>query len=476
MNRLHRLLSAEIVVGIFAAQGTIALAGNEDSIQQVLAAGQQAMLDRHYGQAVHILRDGLKAHPQDNRLRLELGRVYISTEADSRAIQLFSEILATEPDNRLAKLELARVLGYNRRYERSNEIYRKLLSTNPADEAASIGLASNLLNQRRSSEARAAVEEGLKFHSNSLRLQEYKDRIETAVLGGEEREVGRRPNLVETTIDYVNDSAGNHSWRSSQRVELGISPGLTNRLLVEQQLQHSVDDPFEVVQTFSDELRWKPHEWLLFSAGAGAVLFNNQETRAIYDTSLAFQPIQHVQLSAGFSRVPIIPDAEATERKLTAQGWETFASWTPGRWQINARWSRQHYSDKNTGSRQSAELVREWVASGLTLETGYRYRHYSFDQELEHGYFSPYSYRSHLAMAGVSFHPGTRYRGEFLVRSGLESIAAGSGFRAAWEINTRNEVLLGKWTLELDYSRYHLVQNSGAFRADAGQIAFTYRF
>jgi hypothetical protein len=197
---------------------------------------------------------------------------------------------------------------------------------------------------------------------------------------------------------------------------------------------------------------------------------------AIYETSLAFQPKQHLVLGAGFSRVPVIPDAEATEHKLTAQGFEAFASWTPAVWQINTHWSRQHYSDENIGSRQSAEVIREWGAPRVTFEMGYRYRRYSFDHDPEHGYFSPDSYQSHLAMAGVHLHPGKRYRGSFLVHSGMESATADSPYHAAWEIHTRNEVLLGHWTLDLDYSKYHLVQNSGAFRAEAGRFAFTYHF
>ena len=191
MERLQRVLIAAILAAIcFAAGGTRAFASGEESVQQALAAGQQAMLERHYGEAVHVLRDGLKDHPEDNRLRLELGRAYLSSGEDGRAIRLFREILGTEPDNRLAKLELARALGYGRQYGRSDEIYRELLSANAADEAAAIGLASNLLHQQRSSEAREVANGALKFHPNSLRLQEYKDRIESGHLGGEEREVG----------------------------------------------------------------------------------------------------------------------------------------------------------------------------------------------------------------------------------------------------------------------------------------------
>jgi len=122
--------------------------------------------------------------------------------------------------------------------------------------------------------------------------------------------------------------------------------------------------------------------------------------------------MRHLVLGAAFSRVPIIPDAEASEHRLTAQGWEVFSIWTPARWQINLHGSRQHYSDGNIGSRQSAEVSRELGTPRLTFELGYRYQHYGFDQELAHGYFSPNSYQSHLAMVGVRFHPGRRYQGE----------------------------------------------------------------
>jgi tetratricopeptide (TPR) repeat protein len=477
MGRPQRLLTVAILgVICFAADGTRACASDDDSIQRALAAGQQAMLERHYRQAVHVLRNGLRDHPEDSRLRLELGRAYLSSGADGRAVRLFREILRTEPDNRLAKLELARALGYGQQYGSSDEIYKELLSANAADETAAIGLASNLLHQQRSSQARDVVDRALTFHPNSLRLQEYKDRIESGHLGGEEREVVVARNLWETDVDYVNDSAGNHSWRSAQRLDFGIRPNLSNDLLLDQQFQHGLRDSFEAVETFNEELQWRLRESLLLSAGGGAARYNNADVHAIYDTSLTFQPMRHFVLGAAFSRVPIIPDAEATEHRLTAQGWEAFSILTPAHWQVNTQWSRQHYTDGNIGSRQGAELIREWRSPRLVFEAGYRYRRYSFQQELADGYFSPNNYQSHLAIAGVRFHSGRRYRGEFLVRSGLESPSAGNDFRGAWEIHARNELLLGNWTLDLDYLKYHLVQETGAFRADAGRFAFAYHF
>jgi lipopolysaccharide biosynthesis regulator YciM len=479
MGRRQRLFITAILVGIcMTADGTRAHASDEDPIQRVLAAGQQAILERHYGQAVRILSRGLKNYPQDNRLRLELGRAYLSGGSDSRAIRLFREILQTEPDNRSAKLELARALGYDRQYLRSDAIYKELLNANETDETAAIGLASNLLHEERALEAREVVDRALTFHANSLRLQEYKDRVEGRLFGGEEREVVLPRNLVEADVDYVNDSAGNHSWRAFERVDFGLRPGLTSRMLFEQQFQHSPGLSLEAVETFAEQLRWRPRESLMVSAGGGAVRFNDRDNvHAIYDTSVAFQPRRHLVIGGGFSRVPITPDAEASQHELTAQGWEAFANWTPGRWQLVVRGSRQHYSDGNVGDRQSAELIREWGRPQLTFELGYRYRHYGFSEPgLQNGYFNPDNYQSHLGLVGVGSQLGKRYRGSLLLRSGLESVAAGNPYQSAWEIHARNELRLGNWTFELDYSKFHLLQDTGAFSADAGRLGFIYHF
>jgi hypothetical protein len=478
MERLKGFLTAVILAATCVlATGTRAFASDQESIQQVLAAGQQAMLERHYVQAVHVLRNGLKDYPADNQLRLELGRAYLSTGADSRAIRLFREVLGAEPNNRLAKLELARTLGFRGEYQASNNLYRELLSANAADEAAAIGLASNLLHERRKADAGTVVAEALALHSDSLRLQEFKDRIDNGNLGGEERERRKAPNLVDIETDYFNDSAGNHSWRSEQRLDLEFRPGLSSRGIFEQHFQHSRDDSFEAVGTFTGQLRWKPRDWLSASAGGGAVRFNNHDdVHAIYETSLALQPVRSLLLGGGFSRVPIIPNAEASEHRLTAQGWRAFGGWTGAHWRISARGSRDHYSDKNIASRQTAEAIREWRIRGLNFQMGYRYRHYGFNLDLAHGYFSPDSYQSHLAVAGVRFHPTRRYRGEILARGGAESMASRAPFSQAWEINVRNELSLGDWALQLDYSRYHLLQDTGAFRAEAGRFAVAYHF
>src|SRR5882672_5780481 len=98
MSRVHRLLTAVMLAVIcFSAEGARAFADAEDPVRRILAAGQQAMLERHFAQAIRIFRNGLKSHPEDQQLHLELGRAYLADGEDGLAIRLFREILRTSP-------------------------------------------------------------------------------------------------------------------------------------------------------------------------------------------------------------------------------------------------------------------------------------------------------------------------------------------------------------------------------------------
>ena len=441
-----------------------------------LARAQSEILDRHYSEAVRILRSALLQHPEEVVFQLELGRAYLATGKDRKAQGLFQEILKKEPGNRFAQLELARTLAYRRRYEQSDQLYRQLLFANAADETAAIGLTSNLMHEGRSAEAAAVANTALGYHPNSLRLLEYKDRIAGGLLAGEERPPQTGSNFFSAATDYVNDSAGNHSWLGTQHLDLRIRPALTSDLHVEQHFLHSLDDSRELVQTFSETIRWKPFERLAVSGGGGGIRFDKGDVRAIYEATLSGLLGSHFLLGAGFSRIPIVPDAEAAEHQLTAQGWEAFSLWTHDHWHVNMRASRRHYSDDNIGDHEWAEVLHQWTRGKLAYSGGYRFRHYGFSKDLAHGYFSPDNYQSHQASFGVVIRPSRRYRGELTALVGAESIASGADFQFAWEINVRNQLTLGRCELNLDYSKYRMAQATGAFRADAGRFEFAYRF
>lgn len=415
-------------------------------------------------------------YPSEPALQLELGRAYSAIGEDRKAERLFLEILAREPESRPAQLELARTLAYQGHYIQSDQIYRYLLSLNPADEAAAIGLTSNLLREHRPGEAAAVADAALGYHANSLRLLEFKDRIAEGLFGGEERALPSTDNTFSAAADYINGSAGNHSWRAAERLELRLAPSLTSDLHLEQDVLHGLDDPLEIAQTFSEALRWKPLERLSVSAGAGAIRFDKGAVRGLYETMLSGQAASHLVVGAGFSRVPIVPDAEAAEQQLTAQGWDAFSIWTPARWQINLSASRMQDSDGNAGARQSVDAIRQWNTAKLGYSAGCRMRHYGFNRGVSHGYFSPDNYQSYQGEFGLTFHPGQRYRAEVTAYIGAESIAAGAPFQSAWEVTFRNQLKLGRWDLGLDYFTAHMAQVTGAFRADGARFVLIHHF
>jgi len=456
--------------------GSSLLGQTSVSAEHFLVAGQAASLERHYSEAIRILKQGLQNFPDDNRIRIELGRVYMFTHRDTLATRLFREALHREPGNREAKLELARALGYRHDYQESNQLYQQLLNADEHGEAAEIGLASNLIHQGRRAEARQLVMEGLAHHPNSLILQEYADRLEKSELGGDQREPARRVNQVQTSTDYVSDSAGNHFWQASQRFDYMFAPGVSNHLEAEQRWLRHPGHPSANVASGTDEVHFQLTDPVAISLGGGGVRFADGSGRLLYRSALDFHPARQMWLGVSFSRTPFYPDTRSARFDLTREGWLAIFDWQPGPWRANAWWSRQHYSDGNVERRQSAEVLR-WIGSPrVAVGAGYRLTHYDFKQDLNHGYFSPDEYTSHLGITGLSLRVGKSYHGEYLARIGAESLARGAPFKTAWEVSVRNWVQLGKWELGADYFYSHVAQSTGAFSAQAGRLAATYRF
>src|ERR1700687_750854 len=82
---------------------------------KALVAAKSALRSKNNKAAIHILSKARKQCPADNRLLVELGRAFLYSKRDDRAIVLFREVLRIDAQNRTAKLELARVLGYHQR-------------------------------------------------------------------------------------------------------------------------------------------------------------------------------------------------------------------------------------------------------------------------------------------------------------------------------------------------------------------------
>jgi hypothetical protein len=71
---------------------------------------------------------------------------------------------------------------------------------------------------------------------------------------------------------------------------------------------------------------------------------------------------------------------------------------------------------------------------------------------------------------------GKHYRGEYLGYGGAEILENFAGYSPAGEVLLKNDFLFGPWDLAADYSYFHLIQSTGAFRANAASVTLGYKF
>jgi len=443
---------------------------------QFLTEAQAAVLDRRYPQAIRILKKSLREFPDNDRLRVELGRAYLLKGDDWKAGRVFRQVLQKNSEDRQAKLGLAGALSLHGNYERSDRLYQELLRKEPNDEAAAIGLASNLMNQRRGAEARKVVEQGLAFHPNSLVLQEFLDRLNKGEMGGNEPYVPQLRNWLGGSASEVSDSEGDKSWWLTQGFDWQIASAVSNHFQMEERWLVSAGTPLLRTSGETDELRLRLFSPVVLNLGGGGVEFPGGAARALYKAGLEIHPAHRLWVEADFSRTPFYPDAVAAQHDLTAEGWRTRFQWNPGSWTVDGWWSRQHYSDGNLAKMGSVDLMHWTTVRRVTLGAGYHFTQYNFNRDLDHGYFDPNKYQSHLAAAGVKINVRKVFHAEYLAWAGGESIKRGLPFHLGWEVSARNGFDFGHWQLRGDFIYFRLVQNTGAFQAQEVRFGLAYHF
>jgi tetratricopeptide (TPR) repeat protein len=463
-------------LGFTAASGGIAKGQTGASADESLASAEAALRQHNTSEAIHLLKDALKRSPDDQRLRVELGKAYLYKGQDGRAIRIFREVLSVEPANRSAKLELAKLLAKQHHYRTSDQLYRELIATDANDEAASIGLVHDLMMQHRIPEARQELDRSLPLHPNSLALQDYQDSLDSGqTLAAEHKNAERPQNRIQVSGDYFADSAGNRGWRSSQDFDYQMLNRFSGRLSVDQRNLWQTGGPAARVVSGTNDLRLRLASFLVVDAGGGSVGFADGSSRALYEGELELHPRRHLWLAGGFARIPIYPTFQATQFNLLAEGWNTRINWQPEHWRLSITGSKQHYSDGNVAEREGGELIRWSGNAKLAVGPGYHFDHLNFTQTFSHGYFSPSQYQNHLGLLGIRFRLVKAFRAEYLAGAGAESVAGGA-YQTAWEAALKNRVLLGRWEVGADYFYFHLAQASGAFRANAGRVMIDYRF
>jgi hypothetical protein len=311
-------------------------------------------------------------------------------------------------------------------------------------------------------------------HPTSLELQQYSDYLASEPVESQARKVHR----IQNTESFFADTSGNRSVYSSQGLVYQFTRNLTTRMRVDETSLWRTGTFSESVLSGTGEARLRLGRYVAVRSSVGAVRFVDTSSRLLYGGDLELFPLKGLSLSGGFSAYPISPTFDSTAFDLLAQGWHSRVDYRAHNFTVTGSFSIFHYSDGNHGEREWAEALRwfPWDDNKFAIGGGYAFRHIHFTKDLNHGYFSPNQYRSHLGAAGFRMRLGKHYRGEYLGYGGAEILEDFAGYSPAGEVLLKNDFLFGAWDLSADYSYYHLIQTTGAFRANAVSVTLGYKF
>jgi tetratricopeptide (TPR) repeat protein len=441
---------------------------------QIVVRSQQALIQHNDKEALRLVLDGLSSFPGNEELQLQLARVFIYQKHDAQAIEKINAVLRRNPSSRNARIELAQLYGYHEDYKRSDPIYRQLMAENPADETAALGLIHNLVLEGRRDEARQQLQAALQRHPASLLLLEYNDYLTAAAASAEETRT-RNFGRVQSGESFFADSSGNRSVYSSQAFGYQITRNLSSHTRLDESSLWKTASPSLNVVSGAEELRWRFNNYVAIRAGGGSVRFADSSSDAIYSGDLELYPLKGLLLSGGYSQFPVLPTFDAASFDLISAGWHERLDYRTNNFSLNAAGYLSHYSDSNRGEREYGEAMRWFGSHTISLGAGYAFRHIHYSEEVNHGYFSPSQYWSHLGAGGFRFNIGKFYRGEYIGYLGGERINAG-GFTNAGELFLHNQFSYRRLDFEANYSHFQLVQSSAAFRSDVVSGAIGYRF
>jgi len=446
----------------------------EQEVAQIVAQSQEALAEHNEQKALSLIQAGLIKFPNREELQIQLARIYVEQKHDRQAIGLLNSILLANPSSRNSKLELAQIFGYREKYKESDRLYRELLTADPDDEAAALGLVHNLALEGKRAESRAQLQQAFARHPTSLQLQQYSDYLAGEPVESQPRNIHR----IQNTESFFADTSGNRSVYSSQGIVYQFSRNFTTRMRLDETSLWKTGTSTDTLLSGTAETRLRLGKYVAARTSLGAVRFADTSSRLLYGGDLELYPLKGLSVSGGFARYPISPTFDSTLFNLLAEGWHSHLDYHGHNFSVAGSFSLTHYSDGNRGEREWGEALRwfPWHDNQFALGGGYAFRHIHFTKDLNHGYFSPNQYRSHLGAAGFRMRLGKHYRGEYLGYGGAEILEDFAGYSPAGEMLLKNDFLFGPWDLSADYSYYHLIQSTGAFRANAVSVTLGYKF
>lgn len=464
--------TALFIVLTFCAQ---AQQPSELAVVEIVAQSQHALDIRDHAQALRLVEDGLRRFPDDLDLELQLARVYVYKKQDREAIALLQSILQKEPSNRKAKIALAQIYGYHQNFQKSDAIYREVLAARPGDEPAELGLVRNLVIEGKTPAAKEELQAAIQKNPTSLGLQQYNEYLQTSGSGSANEGRSEFHHSIQDSQSFFSDSSGNRALYSSQSLPYEVNNKLFTRFRMNEDALWVATAAARNVISGSEEASYRIHKYVGVRAAAGAVRFDDTSSKVIYSGDVELFPIKNAVVSGGYAQFAVTPTFESIPFDLVSQGWHTRIGYNTRNFTLNVYGNFGRYSDSNRVEREFGEVLRWFGSNRFSVAGGYAFSHLHFTQQLDHGYFDPQQYRSHLGATGVRYSAGKIYRLEALAYLGGEKINQGN-YTTAGQFLLRNQFFFRRWLVEAGYSHYQLVQNTAAFRAEMGTASVGYRF
>ena len=98
-----------------------------------------------------------------------------------------------------------------------------------------------------------------------------------------------------------------------------------------------------------------------------------------------------------------------------------------GPWRVLGGAGLASFSDDNERTRLWTGFAYRWGLTGMTLDTGYRFDYMDYNEDLDHGYFDPSGFTSHMAQAHGWGEYGDGGTWRFAVDAGVQSFTLDLG-------------------------------------------------
>ena len=130
-------------------------------------SGVQALNNRNYDVAQQLLERVQAADPNHKDIWKYLGRVYLSTDQDQKAVEAFQKQIAANPYDESAYSELGQAYVQQQKYDEAIAQFKKQIEINPLDAAAHGSLGVLYVNLKRFNEAVPELEKATSVQSNN---------------------------------------------------------------------------------------------------------------------------------------------------------------------------------------------------------------------------------------------------------------------------------------------------------------------